>query len=170
VKSSLKCFRGVLFVIALTAVPVGASATEPDVLDGTWQLEHARSGSLDPILEKMGYGWIARQVMATLSVRQVIRTTPEGLSVRVITSLSDDIVVLPINNTWAVGRTLDGETTQRRSRWLESESALRTEDRYPQGLLTTTRVRVDSKTMHEVLWFQTPGKPRLRAVRVFRRR
>ena len=157
----------VLIVLALT--PSLGGASPPSVLNGTWQLEAKTSASLSPILKKLGYGWLARKVMQSLSVKQVITTSGKGVAVRVITRFTNDTIVLPFDNQWGEGRTLDGGTTERRSRWLKGRPALLTEDRFPQGLLTTTRLRVDATTLHEVLTFKSPNQPLLRAVRVFRR-
>ena len=162
--------RWSLLVALLVLVPGAGVASPPPTLNGTWKLEAKTSESLSPILKNLGYGWLARKVMESLSVEQVITTTSKGVAVRVITRFTNDTIVLPYDNQWGEGRTLDGGTTERRSRWLKGRPALLTEDRFPQGLLTTTRLRVDPSTLHEVLTFSAPGKPVLRAVRVFRRR
>ena len=146
---------------------LAAAPSQP--FDGSWALDAKASQSLDAILKGLGYGWITRKVMGSLSVRQVIETKPSGLAVRVMTRFTDDTIILPINNRWAVGRTIDGGQTQRRSRWLAGRSALVTEDRFKQGLLTTIRRRVSSTTFHEELSFEAAGQPRLTAVRMFRR-
>ena len=144
-----------------------AAASKP--FDGKWKLDSKASQSLDAILKGLGYGWVTRKVMGSLSVRQVIETKPAGLAVRVLTRFTDDTIVLPITNRWAVGRTVDGGQTQRRSRWLADRSALVTEDRFKRGLLTTIRRRVSPATFHEELIFEAAGQPRLTAIRVFRR-
>jgi hypothetical protein len=172
----LEDFRGSLSLLVLTLalVPTLAQAASPAappaILNGTWQLDAKRSESLSPILKKLGYGWLARKVMQNLSIKQVISTRAAGVAVRVITRFTNDTIVMPFDNRWAVGRTLDGGTTKRRSRWLKAKPALLTEDRFPEGLLTTIRLRVDSSTLHEELTFASPGKPTLNATRVFRRR
>lgn len=138
--------------------------------DGTWQLDAKASQSLDEILKGMGYGWFSRKIMGTLAVRQVIKSRSSGIAFRVLTRFTDDTIVLPTDNRWAVGRTLDGGETQRRSRWLKDEPVLVTEDRFKTGLLTTVRRRVNPRTFHEELKFETAGKPPVTAVRVFRRK
>jgi hypothetical protein len=162
----------IVLMATLTPLSTQAAPEEapPTILNGTWQLDAKRSESLSPILKKLGYGWLARKVMQNLSIKQVISTRAAGVSVRVITRFTNDIIVMPFDNRWAEGRTLDGGTTQRRSRWLKAKPALLTEDRFPEGLLTTIRLRVDVSTLHEDLTFTSPGKPVLRATRVFRRR
>ena len=138
--------------------------------DGTWQLDAKASQSLDEILKGMGYGWFSRKVMSTLAVRQVIQSRPSGIAFRVLTRFTDDTIVLPTDNRWAMGRTIDGGQTQRRSRWLKNEPVLVTEDRFETGLLTTVRRRVNKRTFHEELKFETAGKAPVTAVRVFRRK
>jgi len=138
--------------------------------DGTWQLDAKASQSLDEILKGMGYGWFSRKVMGTLAVRQVIQSRSSGIAFRVLTRFTDDTIVLPTDNRWAVGRTLDGGQTQRRSRWLANEPVLVTEDRFKTGLLTTVRRRVNRRTFHEELKFEMAGKAPVTAVRVFRRK
>lgn len=172
----LKVFRVSMCLLVLLAAlaPVESQAAPPAappaILNGTWQLDAKRSESLSPILKKLGYGWLARKVMQNLSIKQVISTRAAGVAVRVITRFTNDTIVMPFDNRWAEGRTLDGGTTKRRSRWLKAKPALLTEDRFPEGLLTTIRLRVDSSTLHEELTFRSPGKAVLSATRVFRRR
>ena len=141
----------------------------PAVLNGAWQLDAKASEPLDPILKALGYGWLARRIMRALAVKQKIRTTAKGVAVRVMTRFSDDTIVMPFNNVWAPGRTLDGGETQRRSRWAKDSPTLITEDRFTHGLLITRRQRVGPRVMHEALEFRAPGQATLRAVRVFRR-
>lgn len=158
----------VLLGSTLAAQPVLAQSA--DSLDGRWRLDAKASSSLDPILKALSYGWLSRRIMRSLSVDQVIRSTPAGLALRVLTRFSDDTIVLPTDNRWAPGRTLDGGETLRRSRWLAPAVKLRTEDRFASGLLVTTRKLVGSDTFHEALEFQVQGKSTLKATRVFRRR
>ena len=145
-----------------------ANSSKP--FDGTWQLDAKASQSLDEILKGMGYGWFSRKVMGTLAVRQVIQSRSSGIAFRVLTRFTDDTIVLPTDNRWAVGRTIDGGQTQRRSRWLANEPVLVTEDRFKTGLLTTVRRRVNRRTFHEELKFEMAGKAPVTAVRVFRRK
>ena len=122
-------------VLALGVCSVAQPAqAKPAVwMEGTWSLDAQSSTSLDPVLRAMGYGWIARKVMSSLAVKQVIRATGRGISfhVEVITRFTDEAIVLPVDNRWAIGKNLDGGTTERRSRWLGNE--ILTEDRFPQG-------------------------------------
>ena len=158
-----------LLCLPLMMAPEQALAANPSKpFDGTWQLDAKASESLDPILKGMGYGWLSRKVMNSLSVRQVIQSRPTGLAVRVVTRFTDDTIVLPTDNRWAIGRTIDGGQTQRRSRWLDNQSILVTEDRFKTGLLTTVRRRVNKRTFHEELKFEIAGQAPLKAVRVFR--
>ena len=159
---SLFCFS------LLVAAGHAFAVDKPKPFDGTWILDSRSSEPLDAILKGMGYGWLSRKIMGTLAVRQVIQTRTSGLAVRVLTRFSDDTIVLPTDNRWAIGRTLDGEQTQRRSRWVKNRSVLVTEDRYEQGLLVTVRRRVNSTTFHEEVSFKAPGQPVHQAIRVFR--
>ena len=158
-------------MVALAAPPAEAPkpSTVPAVLNGAWQLDAKASDPLDPILKALGYGWFARRIMRALAVKQKIRATSKGVAVRVMTRFSDDTIVLPFNNVWAPGRTLDGGETKRRSRWAKDSPTLITEDRFTHGLLITRRQRVGARVMHEALEFRAPGQAPLRAVRVFRR-
>ncbi len=160
---------GVSCVLMMTpAQSLAGRSSKP--FDGTWQLDAKASQSLDPILKGMGYGWFSRKVMGTLAVRQVIQSRPSGIAFRVLTRFTDDTIVLPTDNRWAIGRTIDGGQTQRRSRWLKNEPVLVTEDRFKTGLLTTVRRRVNQGTFHEELKFEAAGKAAVTAVRVFRRK
>lgn len=155
--------------LGVCSVAQPAQAKPAVWMEGTWSLDAQSSTSLDPVLQAMGYGWIARKVMSSLAVKQVIRATRRGISFRVITRFTDEAIVLPVDNRWAIGKNLDGGTTERRSRWLGKGDTLLTEDRFPQGLMTTARRRISDVVFHEEVTFKAPGKAPVRAVRVFRR-
>ena len=106
--------------LGVCSVAQPAQAKPAVWMEGTWSLDPQSSTSLDPVLRAMGYGWIARKVMSSLAVKQVIRATGRGISFRVITRFTDEAIVLPVDNRWAIGKNLDGGTTERRSRWLGS--------------------------------------------------
>tara|TARA_Y100001934_G_C12358089_1_gene779135 strand:- start:1449 stop:1838 length:390 start_codon:yes stop_codon:yes gene_type:complete len=125
---------------------------------------------MDAILTSLGYNWFSRKVFAGLHVEQFIEVKPGSFSVRVKTLFSDDTVVLPTDKRWAVGKNLDGGTTQRRSYWRHPGSHLVTEDRFTSGhLMITERVLVSPDRFEERLQLKQANKPTLRGLRLFRR-
>ena len=155
--------------VAITAVVGTPAAAAP--FDGAWSLDSKASQPMDPILDALGYGWVSRKIFATLDVEQYIAVKSGAFAVRVKTLFTNDTVVLPTNKRWAVGKNLDGGTTQRRSYWRRPGTHLVTEDRFESGhLMITERVLVSPDRFEERLQLKQARKPTLRGVRVFRRR
>jgi len=159
-------FFPAIFSLVLTALAGGDPA-----LSGTWELSHAASDSVEPLLAAQGASWMERKAATSMSVTQTITLAETAATIAVETSVKSDTQTLKVDNQL---RAISGEhgTSQVRHYW-GAAGELITVSAGPsaggtQMDVTITR-SVSGGQMHQLIEMKIDGQT-LRADRVFVRR
>jgi hypothetical protein len=149
-----------------------AHALTPQELVGTWQLDLAASQPVDALLEAAGMGWVERTALAKLPITQVIRIEGAELTVLLDTPVGDRTERLPLAGEVKRGRTKEGEPWELRAgfegAWLHTTMSVE----LPEGrrVFTIRRgLEAEGTVLRQKLELVAPGKPPLKADRIFRK-
>ena len=109
--------RTLLLPLAFSLALSRAALAAPVDLSGTWVLDKAASGDLDPLLQARGASWLERQAAQGLKVTQVIRQDGDTLVIDIDTNAKDSQETVKVDGVARPQPTPRGDVAQVTHRW-----------------------------------------------------
>lgn len=159
--------------LALALFHSTAALAAPVDLSGTWVLDTAASGDLDPLLTARGASWMERKAVKGMSVTQTITQTGDTLRIEVDTSLKDSEQTVQVDGVAREQATPKGDLATVTHRWDGAAWVSQSVARAPSGeavhITRTTRVSADGATLTTHIRFVRGDQAPVEVSRVFRR-
>ncbi len=158
---------------ALALFQTTAALAAPVDLSGTWVLDKAASGDLDPLLTARGASWMERKAVKGMSVTQTIAQTGDTLHIEVDTSLKDSEQTVQVDGVAREQVTPKGDLATGTHRWdgaaWVSQSVARATSGETVSITRATRVSADGATLTTHIRLARGDQAPVELSRVYRR-
>jgi hypothetical protein len=158
---------------ALMLATLSSAFAAPVDLSGTWVLDRAASGDLDPLLKARGASWFERKAVASMDLTKKISQSGDTLTVEVITKAKSGSETVQVDGQARQKVTKDGHQATVTHTW-EDRGWVSTSVVTPQPGVTVTATQThslspDGATLTQQIRFVKGSDAPIEVDRIFRR-
>lgn len=165
--------RTVIAAFALVLATLSSAFAATVDLSGTWILDHAASGDLDPLLTARGASWVERKAVARMDVTKKISQNGDTLTVEVITKAKSGSETVQVDGQAREKETKDGHQATVTNTWEArgwvSTSVVTSEPGVKVTVTQTHSLSADGATLTQRIRFVKGSDAPIEVDRVFRR-